>query len=131
MAGDRKNSRKAHDPKLLVIHLLGHTNIFLQISCAINALTQPSHDHVLLKHALTLSSVKKLHTCTHASIPSNLPVMDNDAKSCFDRIITALAMIISGYFGMPLEARKTQAKTLKRFTFNFGPPWVNQNDPTH
>jgi hypothetical protein len=31
---------------------------------------------------------------------TNLAIMDNDAKSCYDRIICNLGMIISQYFGV-------------------------------
>jgi hypothetical protein len=48
---------------------------------------------------------------------TNLATMDNDAKSCYDRIICNLAMLISRFFGMPLHACRLQAKTLHRMIF--------------
>jgi hypothetical protein len=38
--------------------------------------------------------------------------MDNDAKSCFDRILCVIAMIVSMYYGIPLLAAIVHAKTL-------------------
>jgi hypothetical protein len=43
--------------------------------------------------------------------------MDNDAKSCYDRIIVNLAMLVSKYFGMSNISCKTQAKILKRMQY--------------
>jgi hypothetical protein len=48
---------------------------------------------------------------------TDMATLDNDAKSCFDRIIVALAMIISRYFGMTKLACKMQAKTLQNMQF--------------
>ena len=42
---------------------------------------------------------------------------DNDAKSCYDRIICNLAMIISQYFGMSNRACKMQSTTLEKMQF--------------
>jgi Reverse transcriptase (RNA-dependent DNA polymerase) len=46
-----------------------------------------------------------------------LATIDNDAKSCFDRIMCNLGMAVSGYFGIPICYRKMQANTLKNTTF--------------
>jgi ribonuclease HI len=46
-----------------------------------------------------------------------LATLDNDAKSCFDRIMCNLGMAVSGYFGIPLCFRKMQATTLKNTVF--------------
>jgi hypothetical protein len=46
-----------------------------------------------------------------------LATIDNDAKSCFDRIMCNLGMAVSGYFGIPLSFRQMQATTLKNTTF--------------
>lgn len=43
--------------------------------------------------------------------------MDNDAKSCYDRIICNIAMLVSRYCGMPKNACKTQAATLENTIF--------------
>lgn len=47
-----------------------------------------------------------------------LGTMDNDAKSCYDRIICNFAMIVSRYYGMPLNACKLQATTLLKIVFS-------------
>jgi hypothetical protein len=44
---------------------------------------------------------------------TNLATMDNDAKSCYDRIISNLAMIISQYYGVSHNMASLQATTLK------------------
>ena len=47
-----------------------------------------------------------------------LATLDNDAKSCYDRIICNLAMLVSRYHGMPLHACSTQAKTLEQIRYH-------------
>jgi hypothetical protein len=48
---------------------------------------------------------------------TGLATMDNDAKSCCDRIICNLAMIVSQYYGIPKEAASTQAITPQQMCF--------------
>jgi Reverse transcriptase (RNA-dependent DNA polymerase) len=48
---------------------------------------------------------------------TNLGTIDNDAKSCFDRIICNLAMLVSRYYGVPNNFCKTQATTLQNTIF--------------
>ena len=48
---------------------------------------------------------------------TGLATMDNDAKSCFDRIICNLAMMISRYFGMTKRACKMHGMTLKKMRY--------------
>jgi hypothetical protein len=47
----------------------------------------------------------------------NLATMDNDAKSCYDRIICNLAMIISQYYGVSRNMALMQATTLKKMKY--------------
>jgi hypothetical protein len=54
------------------------------------------------------NEMKYLYSCLTRT---ELATMDNDAKSCYDRIICNLAMIISQYFGMSQNASSTQAQT--------------------
>ena len=49
---------------------------------------------------------------------TTLMTMDNDAKACYDRVICNLAMMTSRYFGMPINACKMQANTLKAMKFH-------------
>ena len=44
---------------------------------------------------------------------SNLMTMDNDAKSCYDRIIISLAMLASRRLGMPATVARAHAETLR------------------
>jgi hypothetical protein len=44
--------------------------------------------------------------------------IDNDAKSCYDRIICNLAMMVSRYYGVPLNFCNMQGETLKNSVFN-------------
>jgi hypothetical protein len=46
-----------------------------------------------------------------------LGTIDNDAKSCFDRIICNLAMMTSMYYGIPVNFCQLQAATLKQSIF--------------
>jgi hypothetical protein len=43
--------------------------------------------------------------------------MDNDAKACYDRIIMLLATIISGHFGVPINAQDLQARAIRKMKF--------------
>jgi hypothetical protein len=43
--------------------------------------------------------------------------MDNDAKSCYDRIICSLAMMISQYYRVSKNAASMQAETLQKMIF--------------
>jgi hypothetical protein len=43
--------------------------------------------------------------------------MDNNAKSCYNRIICKLAMIVSQYFAVSKEAASMQAETLEQMCF--------------
>jgi hypothetical protein len=48
---------------------------------------------------------------------SNLGTIDNDAKSCFDRILCNVAMLISRYNGISRNFCRVQASTLKQTSF--------------
>jgi hypothetical protein len=48
---------------------------------------------------------------------TGMATMDNDAKSCYDRIICNLAMIISQYFGLSPTTTKTQAIALQKMRY--------------
>jgi hypothetical protein len=47
-----------------------------------------------------------------------MATMDNDAKACYDRIIMSLATIASGYYGLPRNTRKLQAKAIRAMQFH-------------
>jgi hypothetical protein len=48
---------------------------------------------------------------------TGIATMDNDAKSCYDRIICNLAMMISQHYGGSKEAASMQAATLQKMLF--------------
>jgi hypothetical protein len=48
---------------------------------------------------------------------TNLATIDNDAKSCYDRILCNIAMIVSKYYGAPETFCKTQGNNLKNSKF--------------
>jgi hypothetical protein len=48
---------------------------------------------------------------------TGLTTMDNDAKSCYDRIICNLAMKVSQYFRISKEAASMQLETLQQVCF--------------
>ena len=60
-----------------------------------------ANDVVLLKR-ITYDLTRQLRT--------NLGTFDNDAKSCYDRIINGLAMIVSRRLGMPSPAVSTHSQ---------------------
>jgi Reverse transcriptase (RNA-dependent DNA polymerase) len=47
-----------------------------------------------------------------------LATVDNDLKSCFDRILCNVAMMVSRYYGVPTNFCKLQSTTLKSTSFN-------------
>jgi hypothetical protein len=62
-------------------------------------------DAVMLK-LLTYDNSRIYHTI-------NLMTMDNDAKSCYDRILISLAMLASRRLGMPTSVAQTHPETLR------------------
>jgi hypothetical protein len=48
---------------------------------------------------------------------TNLATMDNDAKSCYDRIICNLAMIVSQYYGLTQNMAALHATTLRKMKY--------------
>ena len=48
----------------------------------------------------------------------NMATMDNDAIACYDQIIMSLATIVSGYYGLPRNTRKLQAKAIRAMQFH-------------
>jgi hypothetical protein len=49
---------------------------------------------------------------------TQLATIDNDAKSCYDRIICNLAMMVSQYYGIPNQYCKVQSNTLRNSKYN-------------
>jgi hypothetical protein len=63
---------------------------------------------------MTIDAVMlKLLTYDNSTIyRSNLMTMDNDAKSCYDRILISLTMLASRRLGMPASVARAHAATL-------------------
>ena len=113
--------------KLRVIHLYeADYNIILKIIWA-RKLVWHAHDNELLNMGQARSRpgmnaidvvIQKDQTYTYSRLTkTNLATMDNDAKSCYDRIIVNLAMITSQYFGVSKETAAVQAKTLHKMQY--------------
>jgi hypothetical protein len=114
--------------KLRVIHLYeADYNFMLKIIWA-RRLVWNAHDRNRLnagqagsrpgrnpKNVVIQKEMKYLYACVTRR--TGLATMDNDAKSCYDRIICNLAMIISQYFGVSPEDASTQAMTLQHMCF--------------
>lgn len=47
-----------------------------------------------------------------------IATLDNDAKSCYDRIVCKVAMLVSRYYGMSLKACELQSSMLKNMKFS-------------
>jgi hypothetical protein len=62
--------------------------------------------------------LKKILVYEYASVTrSQFATMDNDAKSCFDRIICLFATLISMFYGLAYNIVKIQAETLKNMNY--------------
>jgi hypothetical protein len=62
--------------------------------------------------------LKKILVYEYASVTrSPLATMDNDAKSCFDRIICLFATLISLFYGLAYNIVKIQAETLRKMRY--------------
>ena len=46
-----------------------------------------------------------------------MATMDNDAKSCYDRIIASMALLVSHHFGVPESICNTVGDTLESMQF--------------
>jgi hypothetical protein len=113
--------------KLRVIHLYeADYNIVLKIIWA-RKLVWHAHDQDRLhdgqagsrpgRNAIDVVIQKEMKYLYSRLTKTNLATMDNDAKSCYDRIICNLAMIISQYYGISRNVASVQANTLKSMKF--------------
>jgi hypothetical protein len=113
--------------RLCIIHLYGADyNLFLKILWARRLVERgeqaaqfgqaqqgsrqgrTANDVVLLKR-LSYDLTRLLRT--------NLGTFDNDAKSCYDRVVNGIAMLVSRRLGMPAPAIATHAKVLERMKY--------------
>jgi hypothetical protein len=113
--------------KLRVIHLYeADYNIILKIIWA-RKLVWHVHDNNRINegqagsrpgfNAIDVIIQKEMKYLYSRLTKTNLATMDNDAKSCYDRIICNLAMIISQYYGVSRNMASLQATTLKKMKF--------------
>jgi hypothetical protein len=62
--------------------------------------------------------LKKIFVYEYASVTRTaFATMDNDAKSCFDRIVCLFASLISLFYGLAYHIVKIQAETLKNMKY--------------
>lgn len=114
--------------KLRVIHLYeADYNIILKIIWA-RKLVWHAHDNEMLNmgqagsrpgmNAINVVVIQKDQKYSFSRLTkTNLATMDNDAKSCYDRIIVNLSMITSQYFGISKKTALVQAKTLHKMQY--------------
>lgn len=113
--------------KLRVIHLYeADYNLFLKIVWA-RKLVWHAHDANALNNSQTGSRPgrRSIDTVINKEMKylysrltrTPMATMDNDATSCYDRIIVNLAMLISKYYGMPNQTCKVQAATLQKMQY--------------
>jgi ribonuclease HI len=113
--------------KLRVIHLYeADYNLILKIIWA-RKLVWNVHDNNCINagqagsrpgcNAIDVIIQKEMKYLYSRLTKSNLATMDNDAKSCYDRIICNLAMIISQYFGVSRNLASLHATTLRKMQY--------------
>jgi hypothetical protein len=112
--------------KLRVIHLYeADYNLFLKIVWALK-LVWNIHDNNRLNegqadsrhfNASDVVIQKEMKYLYSRLTKTHLATMDNDEKSCYDRIICNLAVIISQYYGLSHNMALLQATTLKKMKF--------------
>jgi Reverse transcriptase (RNA-dependent DNA polymerase) len=113
--------------KLRVIHLFeADYNLILKLIWSRRAVWQ-AHCCNVLNHgqsgsrpgrrAIDVVIMKEMKYQYARFTKTNLGTIDNDAKSCYDRIICNVAMLISQYYGIPTEFCNMQAETLRKTKF--------------
>jgi hypothetical protein len=113
--------------KLRVVHLFkANYNLLLKCMWARKAVWN-SHNKNLLNMGQAGSrpgcraiavAIKKEMNYTYAKFTRTpLATIDNDAKSCFDRILCNVAMLVSQYFGAPTKDCTLQSTTLQNKEF--------------
>jgi hypothetical protein len=109
--------------KLRVIHIFeADYNLILKCMWARKAVWE-SHKKNLLNVSQAGSrpggraievAVQKEMKYTYAKLTRTpLATIDNGAKSCFDRILCNIAMLVSQYYGVPIDYCKLQSTTLQ------------------
>jgi hypothetical protein len=123
----QKTSGCSRLDRLRVIHIYeADYNLFLKIYWG-RKLVHNSEAHELLNEGQYGSRpgkrcgdqvLKKILVYEYASTTrSPFATMDNDAKSCFDRIICLFATLISMFYGLAYNIVKIQAETLSKMRY--------------
>jgi Reverse transcriptase (RNA-dependent DNA polymerase) len=114
--------------KLRVIHLFeADYNLLLKIMWA-RKMVWSAHKHNVLnegqagsrpgKRAIDVVINKEMLYQYARLTRQPLATIDNDTKSCYDRIICSVAMLISQHYGDPINYCKMQAETLMTTRFH-------------
>jgi hypothetical protein len=114
--------------KLRVIHLFeADYNLILKVMWSRKTVWR-NHENKLLNEgqagsrpgcrAIDVALQKEMKYNYAKLTRTELITIDNDAKSCFDRILCNVAMLISQYYGVPLNYCELQATTLQETKFN-------------
>jgi hypothetical protein len=69
------------------------------------------------RNAIDMVNQKEMKYLYATLTRTGLATMDNNAKSCYDRITCNLAMMVSQYYGVSKEAASTQAETLQKMLY--------------
>jgi Reverse transcriptase (RNA-dependent DNA polymerase) len=114
--------------KLRVIHLFeADYNLMLKIIWSRKAVCH-AHCHDALndgqsgsrpgRRAIDVVLTKEMKYQYARFTQTNLATIDNDAKSCYDRIVCNVAMLVSQFYGIPSEYCNMQAETLKQTKYH-------------
>jgi hypothetical protein len=113
--------------KLRVIHVYEtHYNLLLKIIWA-RRLVWHVHDLDKInegqagsrpgRNAIDVVIQKEMQYLYATLTRTGLATMDNEIKSCYDRIICNMAMMVSHHYGVTREAESMQAETLQKMLF--------------
>jgi hypothetical protein len=69
------------------------------------------------RNAINIAIQKEMKYLYSRATRTGIGTMDNEAKSCYDRIICNLAMIISQYYGVSSKIAETRGKTLQKMRY--------------
>jgi hypothetical protein len=113
--------------KLRVIHIFEvDYNLILKIVWARKTVWEAHNKKILNKgqsgsrpgcRAIDVALQKAMRYNYAKLTRTDLLTIDNDAKSCFDRILCNFAMLNSQYYGIPINFCELQANTLKDTKF--------------
>ena len=122
-----KDDGKPYLTRLRVIHLFeADYNLFLKLiygrrlvknAETANALNDQQHGSRPRRMTTDALFLARLEKDLIRQTKANSAHMDNDATGCYDRIVTSLGMIACRRLGMPENAIRCQAETLRHMTY--------------